>query len=167
MFTRNRKGFKSMVIRRWEPFREFTGVREAIGHFGNGLTHPYEPRAVYRGSDIPRVDAYHTQDSLVVKVAIPGVRPEDVDVTVTGNILTIKGEVKGEDEVDERSYLIREQRYGTFSRTLTLPKGLKTDEIEATYGEGVFTLTIPKADEIRPKEVKVTVKPADEGKQAA
>ena len=167
MSTRNRKGFKSMVIRRWEPFREFTGVREAIGHFGNGLTYPYEPRAVYRGIDIPRVDAYHTQDSLVVKVAIPGVRPEDVDVTVTGNILTIKGEVKGEDEVDERSYLIREQRYGTFSRTLTLPKGLKTDEIEATYGEGVFTLTIPKADEIRPKEVKVTVKPADEGKQAA
>ena len=157
-----------MVLRRWEPFREFAGMREARGRFfGNGFTHPHGPWAVNRGSDTLSLDVYHTAESLVLKAAIPGVKPDEVDVSVTGNILTIKGEAKSEDEVKEKSYLIREQRHGTFSRTLNLPKGLNTDEIEATYGEGVLTLTIPKAEDARPKAIKVNVKKGIEGKKAA
>ena len=157
-----------MVLRRWEPFREVTGVRDTVDRFfGNGFAHPHGPRAVYRGSDTLRLDVYHTPESLVLQAAIPGVKPDDVDVTVTGNILTIRGEAGGGDEVKEKSYLIREHRHGTFSRTVTLPKGLKTDEIEAEYDEGLLTLTIPKAEDARPKAIKVSVKRALEGKQAA
>ena len=157
-----------MVLRRWEPFREVRGIQETVDRFRrNGFAHPYGPRAVYRGNDNLSLDVYHTPESLVLQAAIPGVKPDDVDVTVTGNILTIKGEAKGGDEVKEKSYLIREHRHGTFSRTVTLPRGLKTDEIEAAYDEGVLTLTIPKAEDARPKAIKVNVNRAVEGKKAA
>ena len=157
-----------MVLRRWEPFREVRGIQETVDRFWrNGFAHPYGSRAVYRGNDNLSLDVYHTPESLVLQAAIPGVKPDDVDVTVTGNILTIKGEAKGGDEVKEKSYLIREHRHGTFSRTVTLPRGLKTDEIEAAYDEGVLTLTIPKAEDARPKAIKVNVNRAVEGKKAA
>ena len=157
-----------MVLRRWEPFREVAGVRDTVDRFfGNRHVHPHGPREVYWGSDNLRLDVYHTPENLVLEAAIPGVKPDDVDVTVTGNILTIKGEAKSGDEAKEKSYLVREHRHGTFSRTVTLPKGLKTDEIEAAYDEGVLTLTIPKAEDAKPKAIKVSVKRAIEGKQAA
>ena len=157
-----------MVLRRWEPFREAAGMRETVDRFfRSGFAHHHGPRAVYRGSDTLSLDVYHTPESLVLQVAIPGVRPDEVDVTVTGNILTIKGEVRSGDEVEEKSYLIREHRQGTFSRTVTLPRGLETDEIEAAYDEGLLTLTIPKAEDARSKAIKINVKKALEGKKAA
>ena len=161
-----------MVLRRWEPFREVIGVREAMDRFFvNGFTHPHRPRVAYWGQGNLSLDVYHTPESLVIKTAIPGVRPEEVDVTVIGNTLTIKGEAKSEEEEEEeeeeRSYLVRERRYGAVSRTVALPRGLKTDEIEATYDEGVLTLTIPKAEDARPKSIKVNVKKAIEDKKAA
>ena len=157
-----------MVLRRWEPYRELVGRREAVDRFfGNGFTHPHRPRTASWGQGNLSLDVYHTPESLVIKAATLGVKPEEVDVTVTGNILTIKGEARGEDEVKEKSYLMRERRYGTFNRTVTLPRGLKTDEIEATYDEGVLTLTIPKAEDARPKAIKINVKKALEGKKAA
>ena len=157
-----------MVLRRWEPFREMVGVREAMDRFfGDGFTHLHRPLWTVQGGGNLSLDVYHTPESLVVKAAIPGVKPEEVEVTVIGSILTIKGKAKSEDEVKEGSYLMRERRYGAFSRTVTLPKGLKTDEIEATYDDGVLTLTIPKAEEVKPKAVKVNVKKALDDKKAA
>ncbi|MFH1560118.1 MAG: Hsp20/alpha crystallin family protein [Chloroflexota bacterium] len=157
-----------MVLRRWEPFRELAGMREAIDRFAEeGFARPLGPWVAFRPDETLSMDVYETPESLVIKAAIPGVKPEEVDVTVTDNILTINGESKSEDEVKEKSYLMRERRYGVFSRALTLPKGLKTDEIEATYDEGVLTLTIPKVEETKPKAIKVNVKKALEGKKAA
>ena len=158
-----------MVLRSWEPFREVVGIRDARDRFFvNGFTRPYRPLPAFWGEGNLRLDAYHTPDSLVIQAAIPGVKPDEVDVTVIGNTLTIKGEAQSEEgEVKERSYLMRERRYGAVSRTVTLPRGLKTDEIEATYNEGVLTLTIPKAEEARPRAIKVGVKKALEDKKAA
>lgn len=157
-----------MMLRRLEPFRELTGMREAMDRFfQGGLVRPIGPRVTYQGEGNLSLDIYHTPESLVIKAAIPGVKPEEVDITVTGNILTIKGEAGSEDEVKEKRYLMRERRYGTFSRVLTLPKGLKTDEIEAVYGEGVLTLTIPKAEEVKPRVIKVNVTKALEDEKAA
>jgi HSP20 family protein len=157
-----------MVLRRWEPFRDVVGIREAMDrYFENGYTRPHGPKVAYWSQGNLRLDAYHTPESLVIKAAIPGVKPQEVDVTVTGNTLTIRGEARSEEEVEERSYLMRERRYGAASRTVTLPRGLKTDEIEATYDEGVLTLTIPKTEDAKPRAIKVNVKKALEDKTAA
>ena len=156
-----------MVLRRWEPFREVVSLREAMDRlFEDGFIRHPRRGSHLRGEDTLSLDAYHTPESLVIKVAIPGVKPEDLDITVTGNTLTIKGEAKSEEEVKEESYFLREGRYGTFSRSVTLPRGLKTDEIEASYEDGVLTLTIPKEEEAKPKAIKVNVKKSVEGRKA-
>lgn len=157
-----------MVLRRWEPFRELAGMRGTVDRFfEHGSPHPYRPWVALWSNNTLSLDAYETPESLVIKAAIPGVKPDEVDVTVTNNVLIINGESRNEDEVKEKNYLVRERRYGPLSRTLTLPKGLKTDGIEATYGEGVLTLTIPKAEDAKPRTIRVNVKNAVEGDKAA
>jgi HSP20 family protein len=108
---------------------------------------------------------YATPDSVVIKAALPGIRPEDVDITITGNSVTIKGEVKAEEEVKERDYILREHRFGSFSRTVTLPEGVDTDKAEASYENGILTITLPKREEVKPKSLKVKVSPTIEGRK--
>jgi HSP20 family protein len=107
------------------------------------------------GEESLSVDMYETDDEVVVKTAIPGVKADDIDVSVTGDTLTIRAETKKEEEVNEENYLRRERRYGSYCRTLTLPGGLKSDEAEADYNDGVLTLTLPKAEEVKPKNIRV------------
>jgi len=104
------------------------------------------------------LDIYQTKDTVVVKAPLPGVKPEDVEITITGDVLTIKGETKVEENVEKEDYFFQERRYGSFSRSVTLPDGLKTDKAEASFEDGVLTLTVPKAEEHKPKSVKVKAK---------
>jgi len=106
------------------------------------------------------LDMYETQDEVVVKAAIPGVKPEDIEVTVTGDLLTIKGEFKSEnDERDEkRNYHRQERRYGSFSRQVALPTSVNSDACQADFENGVLTLTLPKAEEAKVKKVQITRK---------
>jgi HSP20 family protein len=106
----------------------------------------------------PALDVYQTPSEVVVKAALPGAKPEDVNIDITGDTLTIKGERKAEQEVKRENYLYQERRYGAFSRTVVLPSGLKSDKAEATMEDGVLTLTIPKAEEVKPKAIKVKAK---------
>lgn len=101
------------------------------------------------------LDIYHTPEELVVKASLPGVKPEEVEITLTGDSLTLSGEVKGEEKVEREHYYCQERRYGKFSRTVSLPEGLKTDKAEATFEHGILTLHIPKAEEVKPKVIKV------------
>jgi HSP20 family protein len=101
------------------------------------------------------VDVYETDDDVVVKSAIPGIKPEDIDISLTGDTLTIKGETKFEEEVKEESYIQREIRYGSFSRTVTVPVPVVADKADAEFEDGVLTLTLPKAEEIKPKSIKI------------
>ena len=101
---------------------------------------------------------YETNDALVVKTAIPGVKAEDIDLSVTGDTLTIKAETKEEQEIKRENYLRRERRFGSYCRSVTLPGGLKTDQAEADYTDGVLTLTFPKAEEVKPKAIPVKAK---------
>jgi HSP20 family protein len=91
----------------------------------------------------------------VVKTAIPGVRGEDINISVAGDTLSVKAESKAEEEVKREKYLRRERRYGAYRRSVTLPGGLKTDEAEADFTDGVLTLTFPKAEEVKPKTIKI------------
>jgi HSP20 family protein len=104
------------------------------------------------------VDMYETDESVVVKAAIPGVNADEIEVSVTGDTLTIRAETKEEEEIQRESYLRRERRFGSCCRTVTLPGGLEAEKAAADYTDGVLTLSFPKAEEVKPKSIKVTTK---------
>jgi HSP20 family protein len=110
------------------------------------------------GEGAMAVDMYETDDNVVVKTAIPGVKADEIDVSITGDTLTVKAETKKEEEVERENYLRRERRFGSYCRSVTLPGGLEADKAEADYTDGILTLTFPKAEEIKPKSIKITTK---------
>lgn len=116
-----------------------------------------------RGELTLDLDMYQTVNEVVVKAAIPGVKPEEVDISLTGDILTIKGEHKEEREVKEEAYFRKEWRYGAFSRSIQIPVSVKSDKAEAVFENGIRTLRLPKAEEVKPKQIKVKAKPVIEG----
>jgi HSP20 family protein len=143
---------------RWEPFRDMMSLREAMDRmWDESMLRQLGPLGMLSEGSLA-VDIYETEDSVVVKTTIPGVKAEEIDVSVTGDTLTIKAETKQEQEIKRENYLRRERRYGSFCRSVTLPGGLVGDQAEADYTDGVLTLTFPKAEEIKPKSIKVTTK---------
>ncbi len=140
-------------LTRRDPFRDLISLREAMDQlFEESMVRPgtaaLAPRAL-------TVDMYETDETVVVKTAIPGVDPEDIDISMTGDTLVIKGEIKAEEEVEEEDYVCRERRYGAFSRALTVPVSINVNEAEAEFEDGILTLTLPKAEELKPKAIKV------------
>ena len=107
---------------------------------------------------MPTVDMYQTDNEVVVKAAIPGVKTDDVQINVTGEVLTIKGEVKEKEEVKEKAYHLREQRWSMFERTLPLPTDVIADKAKADFENGILTITLPKAEEVRPKTISIKTK---------
>jgi HSP20 family protein len=106
------------------------------------------------------LDMYETDQAVVVKLAVSGLKPEDIQVTVVGDALTIKGEVKSEEQTEERNYHLRERRYGKFVRTVTLPVPIQVDATTAEFEHGVLTLTAPKREEVKPQTVEIKAKQA-------
>jgi len=109
------------------------------------------------------IDMYQTQNDVVVKAALPGFKPDEVDISITGDTLTIKGEHKEEQEIKDEDYFYKEHRYGGFSRSVVIPVQVNSDKAEATFENGILTLTLPKAEEIKPKQIKVKAKAMIEG----
>ena len=144
-------------IVRWEPFRDMMTLRDAMDRmWEERFFRPPMPFAWAEGA--LAVDMYETDDSVVVKTEIPGVKAEEIEVSVTGDTLTVKADTKDEAEISRESYLRRERRSGSYCRSVTLPGGLETEKAEADYTDGVLTLTFPKAEEVKPKSIKVTAK---------
>jgi HSP20 family protein len=148
-----------MAIERWQPFSELMSLRQAMDKlFEDSFVRPSRALAALGEVTAPALDVYQTPNEVVVKATLPGVKPEDVTIDITGETLTIKGETKAEEEIKKKDYLYQERRYGSFSRSVVLPGGLKTDKAEATIEDGVLTLSIPKAEEAKPKAIKVKAK---------
>ncbi len=146
-------------IVRWEPFRDLISLREAMDRlFEESFVQPRSGWLAPFGPEALAVDMYQTNDAVIVKAAIPGVKPEDIDINITGDVLTIKGETKAEEEVKEENYFRRERRYGSFSRSLSIPVSVVADKATADFENGVLTLTLPKAEEVKPKAIKVKAK---------
>jgi HSP20 family protein len=144
---------------RWEPFRDLISLREAMDRlFEESFVRPEVGRLARPAIGTLAVDVYQTDDAVVVKSAIPGIDPKDLDITITDDILTIKGETKTEEEVKEEHYIRRERRYGAFSRSLVIPVPVVADKAEAEFENGVLTLTLPKAEEVKPKAIKIKAK---------
>lgn len=148
-----------MSLIRWEPFQELVSLREAMNRlFEESFVWPWPERLVPgRVGSVP-LDVYETEDTVVVKAALPGIKPEDVDITVRENTLVIKGEAKAAEEVREENYLRRELRYGAFSREVSLPTMVRADRAEAMCENGILTIKLPKAEEVKPKTIKIKTK---------
>jgi HSP20 family protein len=139
-----------------QPFRGATTLQEQINRiFGEGVGHTGMESNLTPWA--PAVDIYETENELVVKADLPDVNPQNLDIRVENNILTIRGERKFESKVNEDNYLRIERAYGSFSRSFSLANSVKTDAIKADYQNGVLTLSLPKREEAKPKQIKVTV----------
>ncbi len=148
------------AVERWEPFKEMMSLREAMNRLvedsfirpGSWLA-PFDAEALSVAMDV-----IETKDSLIVKASVPGIKPEDIDVSVTGDVLTIRGETASEEKIEQGSYLRQERRFGKFERSLTLPSLVTADKADAKFEHGVLTLTLPKAEQAKPKSIKVKTK---------
>ena len=142
---------------RWEPVREMMTLREAMDRlFDDAFTRPLSMAG--NGWAVPAVDMYQTDNEVVVKAALPGMKAEDVQLNVTGEVLTIKGEIKQKEEVKEKAYHLREQRWGMFERSVILPTEVVADKAKADFENGILTITLPKAEEAKPKTISIKAK---------
>jgi HSP20 family protein len=134
----------------WRPFSDFVELRHRLDQAFRDLSD-----GVQRGWS-PSVDLVRRDDALILRADIPGIKPDDVKIEVEDNVLTVSGEHRGETEERKEHYMRRERRYGSFSRSMMLPKGVTADDIEATTEDGVLEVTIPvpKAAEKQKVEVK-------------
>ena len=143
-------------IRRANPFDELFTLRRAMDRlFDDDVFHPRTWHTVALGAE-PALDVTTNADELVVKASLPGWKPEDVEITLSGSTLTISAEMKEETRREDESWILNEIRRSSFSRTLELPEGLVGDRATATYERGILTLRIPKAEEVKPKQIRIT-----------
>ncbi len=144
------------TITRWEPFRGVSTLQDRLNRiFNEDFERTGEESSLTAWA--PAVDIYETEHELVVKADLPEVDPKDLDIRVENNILTIRGERKFEKKVSEENYLRVERSYGSFARSFTLANTVNSDAIKAEYQNGVLTLSIPKREEAKPKQIKVNV----------
>lgn len=143
---------------RWEPAREMMTLREAMDRlFDDAFTRPLSLRDGW-SLTAPAIDMYQTDNEVVVKASIPGIKADEVQINVTGDVLTLKGEARHEEERKDRAWHIREHRFGSFERSVALPTTVKSDQAEAVFEDGILTITLPKADEVKPKTINIKAK---------
>ena len=143
-------------LNRWEPFHGTTTLQEQMNRaFGDTLSRLGQEANLT--SWAPAVDILETEHELVVQADLPDVNPEELDIRVENNILTIRGERKFAKTVKPSNYLRVERSYGTFTRSFSLPNTVKSEAIKADYQNGVLKLSIPKREEAKPKQIKVHV----------
>jgi HSP20 family protein len=151
------------TIARLEPFRGISTLQDQFNRlFNESFRNHTEESALTTWA--PAVDIYETPNELVVKADLPDVNEKDIDVRVENNLLTIRGERKFEKSVSEENFLRVERTYGAFSRSFSLPNTVNSEAIGAEYKNGVLTVTLPKREESKPRQVKVTVNANNNGK---
>jgi HSP20 family protein len=148
-----------MSLRRWRPMRDLVGVREEMNRlFDEFFTGWPERRGLLmEGEWAPSVDVAETDAEVVVTAELPGVKQEDVEVTITNDVLTLKGEKKEEKEIKKENYHRVERSYGSFQRSISLPAGVQGGKAKAGYKDGVLKVTVPKAEAAKPKQIKIGV----------
>jgi len=144
------------TITRWEPFRGVATLQDQVNRLFNDVFEQTGDESSL-SAWAPAVDIYETEHELVVKTDLPEVDPKDLDIRVENNVLTIRGERKFEKKVNEENYLRVERSFGSFARSFTLANTVNPDAIKAEYHNGVLTLSIPKREEAKPKQIKVNV----------
>ena len=142
-------------LTRYNPLGEAVSLRQAMDRlFEDSFVTPWRTLA---GTAWPAIDVHETPEAVVVTAALPGLKPEEVEITVTGQTLTLRGEFKADESVERGQYLYQERRYGTFHRQIQLPVRIQSDRAEASFENGVLTLHIPKAEEVKPRQIPINV----------
>ena len=144
------------LVRRPSPFGDFVTLRQAMDRL---LDDDFRPsRWLAGGLDGPALplDVTTTTDSLTIEAALPGIKPEDVDITVENGTVTISGRTAEERKAEEGSYVLQEIRRGSFSRSVALPNGLEPDKANATFENGILRLEIPKAEQVKPRQIRIS-----------
>ncbi|MBW1669794.1 MAG: Hsp20/alpha crystallin family protein [Deltaproteobacteria bacterium] len=138
----------------WRPFSELSNLKREMDDFWGNLAGEREFLPM-RGEWMPAVDVSETKDSLVVKAEIPGMEPTDIDISLSGDLLVIKGEKKQKTEEKKENFHRIETRYGAFSRTIRVPVSVDPEKIEASYDNGVLKITLPKKEEVKAKQIEI------------
>ena len=144
-------------VSRWDPFQDMLSLREAMNQlleesFVHGGGSPNASRGF-----VPAMDLSETADAFTVEAAVPGLKPEDLNITVENNVLTISGTMHESSQGGERNVHRTERRFGSFQRSLSLPNTVKAAEISASLEHGVLTLHIPKAEAVKPRQISIQV----------
>ena len=149
-----------MTIERWDPFREMVSLREAVNSLLQESFVPPTGARAERGAvafTLP-LDVTEWENDFVVKASLAGVKPEDVQTTILGDTLTIRGESKADEERKGQNWLVRERRCGSFQRSVSLGTPINAEKAIAQFENGVLTLTLPKSEQARPKQISISVR---------
>ncbi|OPL16659.1 MAG: molecular chaperone [delta proteobacterium ML8_D] len=138
----------------WRPLRELSNLRREMDELWGNLSGEKEFLPM-KGEWMPAVDVSETKDSLIVKAEIPGMESKDIDVSLCGDLLTIKGEKKQKTEEKKENYHRIETHYGAFSRTIRVPVSVNSEKIKASYDNGVLKITLPKKEEVKAKQIEI------------
>ena len=141
-----------MAIIRWDPFREMTNFEDQFNRLWRGVADGGKRQESW----LPAVDVFDTKDAVVLKAELAGMRPDDIQIEVEDNVLTIKGERRFEEKVEQDRYYRVERRFGSFQRSLALPQGVRAEDIQASYEDGILEVRVPKVEEEKPKKITVT-----------
>lgn len=144
-------------FRELAPFKEFERVRREMDRLWDSFLEGGLRKRGEEGEWLPSLDVAETKNELVVKAEVPGMDPKDIDISLSDGVLTIKGEKRQEKEEKEADYHVVERSYGSFMRSVQLPKEVQSDKISASYKNGILRITLPKSEEAKKKEVKIKV----------
>ena len=146
-----------MVITRWDPFRELSALQNRVNSLFQDYGRTGQDELTTTGSFAPAVDVYEDEHKITLKLEIPGVRQEDLDVRLENNTLTVRGERKFEKEEKEENFHRIERRYGSFARSFALPNMIDTENVNASYDSGVLKIELSKRADAKPKQIKVNI----------
>ncbi len=149
------------MIRRYDPFAEAISLRNMMDRLmESAFVNPAQWLSTNGGFDAPAIDVIENADGFIIKAALPGWKPENVEITVENGVLTLCGEVKEETEHNDEAskYHVREIRQNSFTRRVSLPTEVEADKAKAEFENGVLTLSLPKAEVVKPKQIKISAK---------
>jgi len=145
------------VLTRWEPFRDLSALQNRMSRLFEAQYGSGREESLTTGAFVPAVDVYEDEHSIQLKLEVPGIDEKDLDIKVENNVLSVSGERKLEKEEREENFHRVERRYGSFTRSFTLPNTVSTDDIQADYDHGVLKIRLAKRAEAKPKQIKVSV----------
>ena len=149
---------------RWNPFEEMTSLRDAMNQLvAESFVRSHSPAETFQ----PAVDLYETENEYVLRLAAPGLKPENFEITAQQNVLTIQGRTEDEETQEGARYHVREQRFGEFLRTIRFPTQVDSEKIAASLSNGILTIHVPKAEAAKPKRITVNVSQGSNGANAS